>query len=298
LVVCFLGGLCPAAAAEAKTPSSQASLFARTNITAWCVVPFDSKKRGPVERAEMLHRLGFQNFAYDWRAKDVPTFDREVEALKRQGVRLVAWWFPTEAEDPNARVILEVCRRQGIHPQLWVMGSGAPTRDAAEQSQRIEQESERIRKIVALATPYGCPVELYNHNGWFGESENEVAVIERLKQKGIQGIGMIYNFSHAHTDVPRFAAIWKRIQPYVVAVNVTGMVADEHLLAPSQGNHELEMLRIIQTSGWFGPIGVIAEQGGDAEVTLSDDLTGLNWLGAEIAKPGSGGPRPDFYHPQ
>jgi hypothetical protein len=54
-------------------------LFGRPNLTAWCVVPFDAKKRGPEQRAEMLHRLGFRNFAYDWREKDVPTFDAEVE---------------------------------------------------------------------------------------------------------------------------------------------------------------------------------------------------------------------------
>ncbi len=158
----------------ATTPNSQSPLFARTNLAAWCVVPFDAKKRGPVERAEMLHRLGFQSFAYDWRAHDVPSFDAEVEALKRQGIRLVAWWFPTDAEDPNALVILEVCRRHRIHPQL---------------------------------------------------------------------------------------------------------------------------LPTIQASGWFGPIALIAEQGGDAEVTLSDDLTGLHWLSLEIAKPGSGGPRPAFHQP-
>jgi hypothetical protein len=109
---------------------------------------------------------------------------------------------------------------------------------------------------------------------------------------------MIYNFSHAHADMPRFSEIWKRIRPYVVAVNVTGMVPDEHLLAPSQGEGELDMLRTIRASGWFGPVGLIAEQGGDAELTLSEDLTGLNWLSLEIAKPGSGGPLPKFQHPR
>ena len=34
----------------------------------------------------MLERLGFKHFAYDWRDEHVPTFDAEVDALKRQGV--------------------------------------------------------------------------------------------------------------------------------------------------------------------------------------------------------------------
>jgi hypothetical protein len=103
---------------------------------------------------------------------------------------------------------------------------------------------------------------------------------------------MVYNFSHGHDDIADFAAIWKRIQPYVVAVNVTGMVVDERLIPPSQGDHELGMLRTIQQSGWHGPIGLIAEQGGDAEVTLRNNLHGLEWLRKELAHPGSGGERP------
>jgi hypothetical protein len=51
-------------------------------------------------------------------------------------------------------------------------------------------------------------------------------------------------------------------------------------------------MRTIQESGWTGPVGVIAEKGGDAEVTLKNYLKGIDWLAAEIAKPGSGGPRP------
>ena len=56
-------------------------LFARTNLVAWCIVPFDGKKRGPEQRAEMLERLGFRLFAYDYRAEHIPTFDAEMEAL-------------------------------------------------------------------------------------------------------------------------------------------------------------------------------------------------------------------------
>jgi sugar phosphate isomerase/epimerase len=273
-------------------PADLPGLFDRLNLTAWCVVPFDAKKRGPEQRAEMLQRLGFKNFAYDWRPEHVPSFDAEVEALNQHVINLVAWWFPTEAGDPMARVILEVIKRHRIHPQLWVMGSGSPTKTVEEHSQRIDQEAERIRKIVDLATPYGCQVELYNHNGWFGQPDNEVAVIGRLRQKGVSGVGMVYNFSHGHGDIADFPAIWKRIQPYVVAVNVTGMVVDERLIPPSQGDHELGMLRTIQQSGWHGPIGLIAEQGGDAEVTLRNDLHGLEWLRKELAHPGSGGERP------
>jgi len=281
------------------SPGGKTDLCAPENLTAWCVVPFDAKKRGPEERAEMLQRLGFKHFAYDWRAKDVPTFDAEVEAVQKHGIEFTAWWFPGDANSPDAKTILEVAKRHNIHPQLWVMGSGKPTTTPEEQAQRVEQEAERIRKLAELAAPYGCQVELYNHNNWFGQPDNEVAIIERLKEKGVTGVGMIYNFSHGHEDIADFAAIWKRIQPYVVAVNVTAMVANgpEKLKPPSQGDSELPMMRIIEDSGWHGPIGLIAEQGGDAEVTLGNYLRGLAWVRKELAQPGSGGERPDLSTP-
>ena len=50
------------------TPAARSAdhqLFARTNLMAWCIVPFDAKKRGPEERAAMMERLGFKHFAYD-----------------------------------------------------------------------------------------------------------------------------------------------------------------------------------------------------------------------------------------
>ena len=60
-------------------------LFARTHLMAWCIVPFDAKKRGPEERAAMLEKLGFQHFAYDYRSEHLPQFDAEIAACKRHG---------------------------------------------------------------------------------------------------------------------------------------------------------------------------------------------------------------------
>ena len=141
-----------------------------------------------------------------------------------------------------------------------------------------------------------CIRDSYNHGGWFGQTDNQVAVIEQLKKLGITDVGMTYNFSHGHGDIADFPALWKRMRPYVANVNVTGMVENgEHkIMPPSQGKYELEMLRVILESGWHGPIGLIAEQGGDAEVTLGNYLRGLAWCGKELTQPGSGGPAPDF----
>src|SRR6516165_9334978 len=112
------------------------SLFTRDNLVAWCIVPFDAKKRGPAERADMLARLGFKRFAYDWRPEHVPTFDAEMTALKKKGIRLEAFWFPAQL-DKDARTILDLLKRHGIKTQLWItMGDPAPA--AKNQAEKIE----------------------------------------------------------------------------------------------------------------------------------------------------------------
>ena len=62
------------------------SLFAKPNLLAWCIVPFDAKNRGPAERVQMLLKLGITRVAYDWRAKHVPTWDEEMELYKKHGI--------------------------------------------------------------------------------------------------------------------------------------------------------------------------------------------------------------------
>ena len=348
-LVIVLDGLCVRAEPASRIGSQVSGiLWVHDNLFAWCVVPFDAKNRTPEERAQMLEKLGFRTFAYDWREKDIPTFDAEIDALRTHGIKLLGWYFPFDADDPTAKKTLEVFKRHNIHPQLWVPQSsrGDPktpeewekllpkgfvmpkteedmaklsdadkvkvstefekafmqlnkkslTKTPQEQEKRVKQEADRINALVNLATPYGIKVELYNHNGWFGMMDNQLAIIGRLKGLGVTDVGIVYNFSHArdelHDDTVNFAPLWKKIKPYVVAINITGTHSDGNLIYPSQGDRELQMMRIIQDSGWMGPIGVIAEKGGDAEITLGNYLVGLDWLAAELKQRGSGGPRP------
>src|ERR1700733_14079522 len=108
----------PADAQEAKQTGQ--GLFAHDNLIAWCIVPFDSKKRGPEERAAMLARLGFKHFAYDWRAEHIPTFDAEVDALKKHGISLDAFWVATGELNGESKIILDVLKRHDVKADLWV----------------------------------------------------------------------------------------------------------------------------------------------------------------------------------
>ena len=91
-------------------PAADHSLFAKSNLVAWCIVPFDAKKRGPEERAAMLGKLGIHRFAYDYRAEHITTFDAEMDALKRHHIELTAWWFPTVLNDEAKRILDEIGR--------------------------------------------------------------------------------------------------------------------------------------------------------------------------------------------
>src|SRR4051812_27314191 len=93
--------------AHASAAEPPRDIFARENLVAWCIVPFDAKKRGPEERAAMLEKIGIRRLAYDYRAEHIPSFDAELDALQRHGIELTAWWFPTVLND-EAKLILDV----------------------------------------------------------------------------------------------------------------------------------------------------------------------------------------------
>lgn len=243
----------------------------------------------------MLERLGFRHFAYDYRAEHIPTFDAEMDALQRHGIELSAWWFPTELND-EARLILDVIRRHRVHPQLWVMGSGGPTASPEEQRARVKAEAQRILPIAHEAANLGCLVALYNHGGWFGEPENQVDVIQELKAQGATNVGIVYNLHHGHDHLDRFPTMLQKIKPYLLALNLNGMVKEgdrlgKMILPLGQGDLDLPLLRTIRDSGWRGPIGILNHTDEDAESRLQDNLDGLDWLLLQLDGR-SAGPKP------
>jgi sugar phosphate isomerase/epimerase len=266
---------------------SSVDIFARSNLMAWCIVPFDAKRRGPQERAQMLKKLGIGKLAYDYRAEHIPTFDAEVEALKSNGIELAAWWFPSTLND-EARLIFDVIKRHKVHPQLWITGGGAPTKDAADQEARVAAEAQRLRPIAEAAAAAGCKVALYNHGGWFGEPENQIAIIERLARDGISGVGIVYNQHHGHDDLDRFADLMTRMKPHLFALNLNGMVrggdkSGKKILRLGTGDEDARLLQIIRDSGWNGPVGIIDHRPEtDSEETLLENLDGLDKLRSSL----------------
>jgi hypothetical protein len=294
-VVLATTGLRAGAAPSVATSGYQ--LFARTNLVAWCIVPFDAKKRGPEERAAMMQKLGVRMFAYDYRAEHIPQWDAEMAALKRHQVQLLAWWFPTTL-NAEAQRILDVLARHRIRAQLWVMGSGAPVKSAEEQTARVASEAKRIQAIAGAASQIGCSVALYNHGGWFGEPENQIAIIEKLRSGGVTNVGIVYNQHHGHEHLDRFTELMQRIKPHLYVLNLNGMVrrgdqTGRKILPLGQGDLDLSLLRVIRDSGWRGPVGILNHTDEDAEARLLDNLEGLEWLVPQLeGKPPGSRPQP------
>ncbi|HWB02528.1 MAG TPA: DUF6797 domain-containing protein [Verrucomicrobiales bacterium] len=270
-------------------------IFDRSNLAAWCIVPYDGKKRGPEERAAMLEKLGIKRLAYDYRPEHIPQFDAEMEALKKHGIELTAWWFPLTLGD-EAKNILNVIKRHRVRPQLWVMSgnTGTPANEA-ETKERIENEARRLGRICEAAAPLALKVCLYNHGGWFGEPENQIAILEQMKRNGITNCGMVYNQHHGQAHLKRFPALFEKMKPWLRAFNLNGMSdtdPEDQITPVGQGNLDVSLLQLVHDSGWRGPVGILNHTNEDAELRLQDNLDGVMWVSKEMAKPGSGGARP------
>ena len=283
LLVCFVYFAVP------PSRAAEYQLFARTNLVAWCIVPFDAKKRGPAERAEMVAKLGFTKIAYDWRAEHVATFEQEILEYQKHKLEYFAFW--TQHEEAY-----RLFAKHGLHPQIWVMMSSpaGPTND-----ERVRLAAAQLLPVVERTRKAGCPLTIYNHGGWAGEPENMIAVAKLLReQHGAAHVGVVYNLHHGHDHLDRFPAALAAMKPYLHCLNLNGMIREgdkkgQKILPLGAGELDLKLLGIIRDSGYRGPIGIIGHTNDDAEQRLQDNLDGLDWLLPQLdGKPA--GPKPKF----
>jgi sugar phosphate isomerase/epimerase len=270
------------AAAARKTPR----IFSRDNLVAWCIVPFDAKQRGPAERAEMLQRLGIRRLAYDWRAKDIPTFDQEADELAKRSIKLQAFWLSSGLKpqaDKNVAAVLDFLARRKIRTEVWYFVSPGKAFDGLSQEEKVAAVADAVGYVARAAARAGCKVGLYNHGGWTGEPENQIAVIRRL---GLKNVGVVYNFHHGREHMDRFAGLFRLMQPYLLAVNLNGMKEGAPMILPiGEGDREQEMIRIVRDSGYRGPVGILNHRTDvDAEVGLRRNLDGLRKVVEQLSR--------------
>ena len=285
---CLLG-LALIASLHAPLAASEApSLFERKNIVAWCIVPFDSSKRGPAERAEMVRQLGITKVAYDWRGEHVPQFEQEILEYKKRGLEYFAFW---SVHDEAFRLF----EKYRLNPQIWILATspaGTLTRE-----QQVKEAATKLLPLVERTRKLGSQLGLYNHGGWGGEPENLIAVCEYLRQQhGATHVGIVYNQHHGHSHVDRFAQAMAAMKPYLLCLNLNGLTRDGDkrgmkIQPVGQGELDLPMMKIIAASGYRGPIGIIGHTNDDVELRLRDNLEGLDWLVPQLSGQPAG-PKP------
>ena len=110
-----------------------------------------------------------------------------------------------------------------------------------------------------------------------------MAIIEGLRDQSITNVGIVYSQHHGHEQVERFGELMRLMKPYLLCLNLNGMVRDADRLGKKivllgQGELDLPLLRLIQESGWHGPVGILNHTDEDAEVRLRENLDGLDRL--------------------
>lgn len=266
----------------AATAAPSPALFAQDNLLAWCIVPFDSLKRGPAERVAMLKRLGFSQYAWDWRDEHLADFPAELRLARENGIRLRAVWLWIERDkdvvgrlyDGN-RIVMAAVKEAGIAVDFWV-GFHDNFFEGLDETARVQQGAAMMAYLAREAAGSNSTVSLYNHGGWVGEAENQVAII---RAAGEARIGIVYNFHHAHHEIDKFAENLARVQPYLRTVNLNGMKPGGPKILPiGAGSHEAAMLKLLVASGYRGPIGVLGHVDADVEQVLARNLQGLREL--------------------
>jgi len=272
-VVLLLTILLPGDVAGQAT--DDAGVLRADNLVAWCIVPFDAKKRSPADRARMLNELGIKRCAYDWREEHVPDFEQEIIEYKKHGIEFFAFW---SVHDEAFRLF----EKHGLHPQIWqTIAEPAGT----SQAEKIESAVAQMLPLATRTAAMQCKLGLYNHGGWGGEPENMLAVCRRLRELGHEHVGIVYNFHHGHGHIDDWAESFELIKPYLLCLNLNGMNPDAKpkILGIGQGKCELEMIRAVVNSGYDGPVGILDHREElDARDSLQENLDGLLRLRKEF----------------
>jgi hypothetical protein len=260
------------AVAPGVAAQDTARLFAKSNLVAWCIVPFDAAQRGPRERAAMVKGLGLSKIAYDWREEHVPQFEAEIQAYREHGIEFFAFWawHPTFAE---------LVPKYAIRPQFWVTN---PSPEHVEQEERVALAGRHLLPLVEQTAKLRCRLGLYNHGGWGGEPENLIAVCRWLRENhAAEHVGIVYNLHHGHEQIYDFAQVLAELRPYLLCLNLNGMneKAQPKILPIGRGTHDARILQTILDSGYSGPVGILDHRPEvDAEQSLRENLEGLSRL--------------------
>lgn len=255
-------------------------------VHAWCIVPFDSEKRTPAERIEMLKGLGIKSYVYDWREEHLDEMVSEWKLAKEQGIDVKGVWLWIDANhdsipqlSENSERVLKSIAETDLQTEIW-LGFHSNYFEGLDDKYAVNKGAETIKYFNERATAMGCSVKLYNHGDWFGEPENQIKIIEHANLPNVQ---LVYNFHHGHHHIDRFPELVKAMMPYLGTVNINGMEKDGSKILPvGQGDYEKEMMNTLIKEGYNKPFGILGHvDNADVNLILKANLDGLKDLFSE-----------------
>lgn len=267
----------------AQSAANNEKLFAKENLVAWCIVPFDNQHRSPQQRVDMLKRLGFTQYAYDWRHEHVSSFREEIKLAKENGIRITAVWMWIDQETDKVgqlsednEQILSIMKESGLKTRLWV-GFNNNFYAGENDDSKIAKGVEMLQYLQKHTSQVATGIGLYNHGDWFGEPDNQIKI---LKQLNDPAFGLIYNFHHGHSQVESFPTLLEKMMPWLWTVNINGMKKGGPQISPvGSGDQEFEMLRTLKKSAFHGSIGILGHiEDDDVEKVLQRNLAGLQTM--------------------
>ena len=260
-----------------------ATIGAEERLMAWAFLAFDTEERTPIERAQMLKRVGFTRCGYEGHPRYVGQLEDHIIAYRDLGIELVGIYMEIREEDPleqeTIKGIINILQRQQYKTQFWLTVKDALLETTPEEA-RVEKVCSLVGPIAKVVMPMGCKIAMYNHGGWTGNPKNQVDVVRKLGESyNPDSLGIVLNFHHAHPYIDQFSEFFAQVKPYLFVLNTNGMrvkqnekgieIPDPKILPLGEGDHEMEMLRVVRESGYDGLIGVIDHtRGVDPEFNL------------------------------
>ncbi|MEW4922689.1 TIM barrel protein [Algibacter sp. 2305UL17-15] len=279
LIACSFMAIGGCGMSKQKTAKTS-SLFDKTNLIPWSIVGFDVKERTPKERLEMLERLGYDQYAYGNRPKNIPTMRQEWELAKEKNIAIKAVWLYINLNKdqpntlkPESEAVFKNLEAVGLKTQIWV-GFEPTYFDTLSEEESLRQTVAIVLYLSKRAKKLGCKIALYNHGGWFGDPKNQLKIIQSLPK---ENLGIIFNFHHAHDELEHYSKNIKLLLPYLWCVNLNGMKKEgPKIITIGKGNLEKDMIQQLLDLKYSGPFGILGHvKGGDPEVILQENLEGL-----------------------
>jgi sugar phosphate isomerase/epimerase len=254
-------------------------------VSAWCIIGFDTEDRSPEQRIDLVKELGIKTYGYNRGKADFSRMEEEFSLAVDNGINIhaVFLWLNANRDtigqlSPQNIELLTKLKKVQYKPTIWVSFSNNYFKDK-DQATCLKISTDMIKYVVSTAKDIGCEVGLYNHTGWFGDPKNQIKIIEAVNDPALS---IVWNFHHGHDYIDDFESVISLIKPHLSYVNLNGMKKGGPKILPiGDGDHDYEMMDQLIAAGYNGPWGILGHvKTEDVEVVLKRNLKGLEYYNA------------------